>query len=114
MAEANLRNFDKRMEKILHKHQRLSRGYVPAITEDGLIVARPRRRIVWPWRSVLFLLCIGLGFKVWLYASLGPEAYNAQVATLATGTQTEKVGSWIMTADPVTVAAAEQLNLYLD
>ena len=114
MAEANLQNFDKRMEKILQKHQRLARGYVPAITEDGLIIAKPKRRIVWPWRSVLFLLVVGMGFKVWLYSSIGPEAYNAKVARLSTGTQVEVVGAWAMTADPVTVAAAEQLSLYLE
>ena len=114
MADANLQNFDKRMEKILRKHQRLSRGYVPAITDDGLIVARPKRSVRLPWRSVLFLLVLGFGFKVFLYASIGPEAYQARVDRLAAGTEWEQVGAWAMAADPVTVAVSEQVVAILD
>ena len=114
MADSNMRNFDKRMERILHRHQKLARGYVPAITDDGLIVAQPKRRIVLPWRSVLFLLVLGLGYKAFMLASIGPEAYAARIATLATGTQIEQVGAWAMTADPVTVAVADQLSTLLN
>ena len=114
MADANMRSFDKRMERIIRKHQRLARGYVPAITEDGLIVAKPKRSINLPWRSVLILLVAGLGFKVYLFSTIGPEAYEARVARLAGGTQVEQVGAWAMTADPVTVAIAERLAPFLD
>ena len=114
MADANLRSFDKRMERIVRKHQRLARGYVPAITEDGLIVAKPKRSVKLPWRSVLLLLVVGFGFKMYLFASIGPEAYETRIARLAQGTQVERMGAWMMTADPVTVSVAERLAPILD
>lgn len=114
MSDVNMRDFDKRMERILRKHQRLARGYVPAITDDGLIVARPKRSLRLPWRSVLFLLVVGFGFKVFLYASMGPEAYELRVTRLAAGTQMEQIGAWAMAADPVTVAVSERIAGILD
>ena len=79
MADANLRSFDKRMERIIAKHSRLSRGYVPAITEDGLIVAQPKRSIWVPWRTMLFLLVVGMGFKIFLHATIGAGAYDHHI-----------------------------------
>lgn len=114
MADSNLQNFDKRMERIIRNHQKLSRGYVAAINEDGLIVAKPRRRVWVPWRSVLFLLVLGFVFKVGFYAYIGPDAYQARVENLAAGTEWEQVGAWVMTADPVTVTVADHIKPLLD
>ena len=114
MADANLDNFDKRMEKILRKHQKMSRGYVATINDDGLIVAKPRRRIRLPWRPILFLLVLALCFKVGLHAYIGPEAYQARVDKLAAGTELEQAGAWAMAADPVTVAVSERIQSILD
>lgn len=114
MADANLRSFDKRMERIIAKHSRLSRGYVPAITEDGLIVAQPKRSIWVPWRTMLFLLVVGMGFKIFLHATIGAGAYDARVARLAAGTPIEQVGAWVMAADPITLAASAQVAAILD
>lgn len=109
MAHANTQNFDKRLEKILRKHQKMARGYVPTLTEDGLIVATPRRRVRLPWRAGLFLLVVLMGFKAILLSSIGTTAYAERVAGLQAGTQIERAGAWVMTADPVTVWLSEQI-----
>lgn len=108
MADTNMQNFDRRMEKLIRKHQRLARGYVPAITDDGLIVARPRRSIRLPWRPFLWLAVAAFVVKVAAVSILGPEAYNAKVADLTAGTEMQRVGAWVMNADPITVALSEQ------
>ena len=114
MSNSNLRNFDKRMEKILRHHHKLSQGYVATITDDGLIVAKPQRRVRLPWRSILFLLVLGFGFKVGLHAYIGPEAYQARVDALAGGTGLEQIGAWAMTADTLTVAVSDHIKPLLD
>jgi hypothetical protein len=112
MTQANSQNFDKRMERILRKHQRMSHGYVPVLTEDGLIVPAPKRRPVrLPLRLIAFTLIGLMAFKIMLFVSIGDTAYEARVATLQAGSQWEQVGAWIMSADPVTVWAAEQIAL---
>ncbi|MEM0949458.1 MAG: hypothetical protein AAGK37_18815 [Pseudomonadota bacterium] len=114
MADANMRDFDKRMEKIVRHHQKLSRGYVAAINDDGLIVAKPRRRIWVPWRPILFFLIVAFAFKIGLHAYLGPDAYQARVEKLAAGTEWAQVGAWVMAADPVTIAVSERIQPLMD
>lgn len=110
MAHTNSQNFDKRMERILRKHQRMSHGYVPVLTEDGLIVPAPKRRPIRLPLRLLSLVLIGVvAFKVMLYVAIGAGAYDQRVANLQAGTEWERVGAWIMTADPVTVWLAEQV-----
>ena len=112
MSQANFQNFDKRMARIMRQHDRLSKGYVTKLTRDGLIVAKPRRRILSlaPLRFLLLLLVAAMAFKVFFYVQMGPEVYNARVAGLAIGTQVEQVGSYVLQADPVTVAIADKIQ----
>ena len=111
MADANFQNFDARMRRIMRHHEALSRGYVTTVTKDGLIVARPTRRVArWlPVRPLLVLLVAAFAFKVMLYSFLGPEDYAAQVAGLAVGTPLEQVATYILHADQATVWLAEQI-----
>lgn len=111
MAHTNTQNFDKRLEKILRKHQKMSRGYVPTLTEDGLIVATPRRRVRLPWRAGLFLLVVVISFKAFLLAAIGTAAYQDRIAGLQAGTQVERAGAWVMTADPLTVWLSDKIQL---
>lgn len=112
MADANFENFDKRLARIMRNHQRLSKGYVTAVTNDGLIVARPRRRIApfVPWRSILGLLMLGLACKVLLFVNLGPQAYGERVARLSAGTEIEQAGAYLMSADRATLWLAGQIE----
>ncbi len=103
MSDANQRNFEVRMNRINRRQQRLSRGYVMSVNHDGLIIAEPKARSsVIPWRGILFVLVGTLIVKGVMLAQIGPEAYDARVATLASGNQVEKIGAYVLSADPVT------------
>ena len=36
--------FDRRMRRITRRHTQLSRGYVTTVNDDGLVVAKPKRK----------------------------------------------------------------------
>lgn len=105
MADANMEDFYRRMDRIDRNHRKLARGYVTTVNADGLIVARPRtssRRF--PWRGLMLVLALMIVFKGFMYAQIGAADYDARVALLQQGTIAEQVGGYIMKADPVTVA----------
>ncbi len=91
------------MNKINRRHKRLSRGYVMSVNHDGLIIAQPKAREgMIPWRAILFVLVGTLLVKGFMLAQVGQENYEARVATLASGNQFEKVGAYVLHADPAT------------
>lgn len=114
MAHTNSQNFDKRMERILRKHQNIAHGYVPVLTEDGLIVAAPKKRpLRLPLRLMATTLVLAMAFKIMLFVAIGETAYAERVASLQAGGEWERVGAWVMAADPVTVWVADQIAIFL-
>ncbi|MEM9342151.1 MAG: hypothetical protein AAGA87_03815 [Pseudomonadota bacterium] len=109
MPDANMQNFDQRLDRILRKQSRIAKGYKPKMTKDGLIIAQPRSRFRFPWRALLFILIVGFAAKVAFLTALGAEAYDSQVASLISGLPGEQYAAWVLKADPWTVAASEQL-----
>lgn len=110
MPNANQRKFEVRMNRINRRHQRLSRGYVMSVNHDGLIIAEPKPRTsVIPWRGLLFVLVGTLIVKGVMLAQIGETAYEARVATLASGNQVERIGAYVLSADPVTQWIAAQV-----
>jgi hypothetical protein len=103
---------DDRLAGPLHKHRRMV-GSEDAyrISQDGLIVARPRAAgAAAPLRRLALLLLGAVAYKVVLLAIVGEEAYGSRVAALASGGVVERASAWVMQADPATVAAAEILD----
>ncbi len=111
MAEAQYQDFDRRMRRIVKNHRRLDRGFVAAIDENGLLVAKPQRalpRISYSW--MIGMLTMLFMFKVYLFAVLGPTTYDERVTKLANGTVIEQAGAFVMQADPLTVWVAGQFD----
>lgn len=103
MAQANV-PFDKRLKRIVRRHDRMARGVVKTVNADGLIVARPRMyKPRFPLKGLLVLIIAGFLFKGFLFAYLGEAAYADRVAALQQGSVMEKAGAWVMQADPATV-----------
>lgn len=114
MSASQYDEFDRRMRRISRRHSQLSRGYVTSVNDDGLVVAKPRRRMSKRTvRTLIFLAFALLAFKSFLHANLGDAAYNERLAGLSEGSQFEQVGAWLMTADPVTRALSAQIVAYL-
>lgn len=105
------RQFNKRLRRIVRDHQRMSYGAEHVMRDDGLIVARPRLyNPRFPLRGLVLIIGAAIGFKSFIYASLGETSYAERVTALAEGSALEKVGGWVMQADVVTVAFGQLLN----
>lgn len=99
--------FDKRLKKIVRRHEKMANGVVRTVNSDGLIVAKPRLyRPRFPLKGLLAVLFLGFLFKGFLFAYLGEAAYGERVAALQGGSVLEQAGAWVMQPDPVTLLAA--------
>lgn len=111
MADINLHKFDKRLQRIDKRHRRLCCGYVTSVNHDGLIIARPRpAEKRFPWTGLALIVAGMLVFKGILFAHLGQETYNESVTKLSEGTVVEKLGAYIMAADPITTWVAQNIS----
>lgn len=114
MAYAGSQQLNKRLTRIEARRRALSKGVIYSVNQDGLIIARPRRRGL---RRPIHLLVVALVgvmlFKVVLYATLGASTYVARVAELAEGTMIERAGAWVMHADDLTIWLALQGKMLL-
>lgn len=113
MAQAHV-PFDKRLKRIVRRHERMSNGVVRTVNSDGLIVARPRiYRPRFPLKGIVLLVLVGFLFKGFLFSSLGQQAYVERVELLKGGTMLEQVGAWAMQPDVATTFIAERLNVIM-
>ncbi|MEM9474572.1 MAG: hypothetical protein AAGA71_04725 [Pseudomonadota bacterium] len=114
MGDTNMKKYYQRLDRIDQTHRQLARGYVTEVTDDGLIVHRPRRiRRGLPWRGVLFVLVMLMIFKAFLLAYIGDLEYASRVAALEAGGTVEQIGAFVMRADPVTQYVANLMAPYI-
>ena len=110
MPTSQFDEFDRRMRRINRRHSKLSHGYVTAVNDDGLVVAKPQRRGGSRMlRGLIFIAVVVVLFKGFLHAQLGAFAYQERVDSLAAGTVVEQAGAYVMTADPVTLWISSQV-----
>ena len=104
MSAYQFDEFERRMRRISRRHSKLSHGFVTQVTDDGLVVAKPRRpRGYATLRGIYLILLVLFVFKGFLHANLGASAYQERVENLMGGNIVEQVGGFAMTADPVTL-----------
>lgn len=114
MSASQFDEFDRRMRRITRRHTQLSQGYVTSVNGDGLVVAKPKRRMHRKtMRSLAILVIIMMIFKGVLHANLGAAEYDARVAGLSEGSFFEKAGAWLMVSDPLTEMLSERISRYL-
>ncbi len=114
MAGGDDIRFVKRLQKIEERHRKLARGYVRLKEVDGLLVPVPARRPVrrsFPFVGLLMTISALTAFKGFLLFHHGPITYAENVELLASGNVVEKLGAWIMSADPATIWLARQFSL---
>ena len=103
MSASQFDEFDRRVRRISRRQTKLSHGYVTTVTDDGMVVAKPKRKSRWGTvRSLILLAIVMVAFKGVLHARLGGVEYQARIDALSAGTAVEKAGAWVMTADPLT------------
>lgn len=104
MSASQFDEFDRRMRRISRRHTKLSHGYVTSINDDGMVVAKPKRKSrAGTIRSLALLFLVMVMFKGVLHGRLGDTEYQARIDTLSSGSAVEQAGAWVMYADPVTV-----------
>lgn len=114
--DSALRNFDKRQREVTARHRRLAQGYVTKMNRNGTIEHMPIRRFPVAGFALRLAGLAILGFfafKAVLLAGLGAEEYALRIGHLTQGTLVERVGAWLMGADPVTTALASFILPYL-
>lgn len=100
--------FDKRLKRIVRRHEKMSNGVVRTVQSDGLIVSRPRLyKPRFPLKGLIVVLTLGFALKGFLLAYLGPDIYAERLAALQAGSMAEQAGAWVMQPDPVTALVAE-------
>jgi hypothetical protein len=109
MKDPNLDEFYDRVAKIQRDH---SKGYgMEAAGTLGRSSTRRRsgRQIPILAPLLVIILC-GFALKATLHARIGEQLYDQRVAALETGEALDKVGAFLMKADPVTLAISAQIK----
>ncbi len=108
MTDPNLTDFYGRVARIQRARVK-GYGFESPGTLGRSYYHRPqakRRSIVAP---VLFLLICGFLMKGAIYHNVGASSYNGRVAALMTGHGIDRVGGWMMQADPVTLYVSDKI-----
>lgn len=102
------------MKRIDRNRARLAEGFSATVSQDGLIVFRPkRRRSTFSVRG-LVLLVVGIFlFKGLILAHLGPTVYDQRVDALKNGTFVEQAGATIMAQDQISTVIADTLRPFV-
>ncbi len=103
MADPNLVDF---YSNVAHFEKRRQKGYAfmaPGTANTRRVVSRKQRQIVRPLVMVAFC---AFGLKGMIYHSVGAAQYNDRVAALEAGQGFDRLGGFMMRADPVTEAFA--------
>lgn len=106
--------FDSRLRKIDRSRARLAQGYAAKVTDDGLIVFRPKRHRSRVSLRGLMLLAFGFVlFKAMILAHLGSGMYEQRLEALKSGSLIEQGGAFVMQIDPATQVVAQTLRPFL-
>ena len=111
MVDRNLRNFYGRLGRIERIHQ--AGGGFEANGALGMSYFRPRRvarrrgGLVGPLMLVLMTIIV---IKAMVHASIGAELYEERIAALRAGDSAERIGAYVLQADPLTLAIAGQFR----
>jgi hypothetical protein len=116
MSDPSIAEFNTRIARI-QKARAKGHGFEAAGTLGRSFYTkgdpRYRRRLSFPvLRPLIVTLVLCTALKALFLHQLGPDAYNARVAGLMSGEGIDRIGGWIMHADPVTKAVARQISLF--
>ena len=109
MAQAQVRDFEKRVRQIDRRHNKIARGYVQLGERDGLLVPKTKmlKRRSFPLRAIIIAVVGFIVFKGILVSQVGLSSYETRLETLTQGGMVERAGAWLMQVDPFTRGVAE-------
>ena len=110
MADPNLVDFYGRVARI-ETARKKGQGFEAPGTLGRSYYYRPakkRHSVILP---VLFLAVALIGLKGMILHSVGADSYNDRVASLMSSEGFDRLGGWVMQADPMTLMAAQQIGV---
>jgi len=107
MAHHQSKEFQRRLQRVEKIHRR-GGGFEAAGTLGRSAYHKKESRSL--FRPLLFTLAIGLALKAALLMQIGEVDYRERVDRLAQGGQVEKVGAYVMQADPITLWLAQNMK----
>ncbi|MFN4131108.1 MAG: hypothetical protein ACK4GC_15030 [Paracoccaceae bacterium] len=116
MSDPSIVDFNNRIARI-HKAHVKGHGFEAegALGRSFYTRSDPRFRRKWrvPVLRPLFLaLVFGTVLKALFLQQLGAPAYDARIAGLMAGQGIDRIGGWLMQADPATSVLARQIALF--
>ncbi|MBI1171766.1 hypothetical protein GC209_10205 [bacterium] len=109
MTDPNMSDFYRRVAKI-EKARKKGYGFEAAGTLGRSYYAQPAPRRKSVLGPLVFLLVCGFLLKGVMFSQVGADLYNQRVTNLMQGEGLDRVGGWLMQADPVTLYVAEKVN----
>ena len=111
MADLNRSKFDKRV-KALERKRRPGKRIVRKMQNDGLVVevAKTKKAALIPYKSLFFAAFIFIFVKGFLFAEIGPAAYETRIETMRNGNTGEIAAAFLLDADPVTRQVARLIS----
>ncbi|RMA43908.1 hypothetical protein [Rhodophyticola porphyridii] len=107
-----IRLFNNRVSRIEQAYAtRIPNAY--AITSDGLVVPRSRRRLRFrfPLRALIYGFACAVLLKGFLIYHLGQESYSARIDTLLAGSTYDQFAARVLMPDPASLWLAEKYAL---
>lgn len=108
MYDQNLVEFYDRVARFEKAHAK-GFGHEAAGTLGRSSQARPQRRRRVRVVPIVFTLLAAVLLKGTIYHFVGAENYQARVERLAEGEGFDRLGAWLMQADPVTVTVGQTI-----
>ena len=108
MADPNLVDFYGRVARF---ERARAKGYgfdAPGTLGRSYFEKKSRPHKSWRGTALLVIFC-AFGMKGAILQSVGGQAYYNRVAALQAGEGFDRLGGWLMQADPVTVFVAEKI-----
>lgn len=113
MHDPNLRDFQQRIGRIQHVHA--NGGGFEAAGTLGMsyynALRAPKRRTGWLLPAALVAMTV-VGIKAGVLATVGAQSYDDRIAVLQTGDAADRVGAYVLQADPLTKFLAAFVSGY--
>lgn len=111
-SDPNLDDFYKRVARVQALHANGFAFEAPGVLGRSAY-PRPRRSRLRHLRPVLWLILSVIAIKAVILHHVGAELYNERVAGLMAGDGFDRVGGFLMQADPATVWLAGRIAAWL-
>jgi hypothetical protein len=108
-VDPNLNEFYSRVSRIEKTHAK-GYGFEAAGTLGRKVPSRAGSRVLKLMKPLVMALLVGIALKSTIYYYIGAQTYESRVSALAAGQGIDPVGAWLMSADPLTLYVAGQMQ----